>query len=465
MGKDYNPKVFISYCQQSEEFSQKILDFSNRLRGEGIDTILDQYEESPTEGWPRWIENNISKADFVLMICTKEYSDRGYCNVPTGIGKGVKWEVGLIFQKLYNDDSKNSRYIPIILKESDSTHIPTPIQGSTPYNISSEKGYRDLCCKLKDIRVKNKPELGKLNSLPHKERKSFFSTSITDIDNNTQMNNLIEAVTPFDKIVNNFLKVYSAHGIPIQKIDTIIPTEFNFQMKDFADEKSISNIINRGLLEWTCSFFGVQIDWLDGTSESIYLCKNYTSLQELFNLILYIKVIEEKNVEAYLFKSGDLDSGSEKGQYLALLLRYEIKHRIYKYIPIGRRWDWGYWQSRYDLKHTIYFLEQLEFTPNGYDVNVNIINRLLSGREFPEAIINAQNIKYKWYPEDYIDLPMNLSVKNLCAKETDETQKCRDDFYERGYDKNIHMQIDKIISDERYRQCIKETVLYKFKKD
>jgi len=30
-------------------------EFSNSLRKEGIDTILDQYEESPLEGWARWI--------------------------------------------------------------------------------------------------------------------------------------------------------------------------------------------------------------------------------------------------------------------------------------------------------------------------------------------------------------------------------------------------------------------------
>ena len=41
-----NPIVFISYSQDSLSFSDKVLDFSNRLRSEGIDAILDQYEEA-----------------------------------------------------------------------------------------------------------------------------------------------------------------------------------------------------------------------------------------------------------------------------------------------------------------------------------------------------------------------------------------------------------------------------------
>jgi histidyl-tRNA synthetase len=72
---EQNPKVFISYCQQSKEFSDSVLEFSNKLRKEGIDTVLDQYIQSPDEGWPRWMVNNIAAANFVIMICTEEYNN------------------------------------------------------------------------------------------------------------------------------------------------------------------------------------------------------------------------------------------------------------------------------------------------------------------------------------------------------------------------------------------------------
>lgn len=50
MTQSENPIVFISYSQDSVAFADKVLAFSNRLRSEGIDAILDQYEEAPPEG-------------------------------------------------------------------------------------------------------------------------------------------------------------------------------------------------------------------------------------------------------------------------------------------------------------------------------------------------------------------------------------------------------------------------------
>ena len=49
-------EVFISYSWDSESHVQSVLAFSNRLRSEGIDCVLDQYEDSPPEGWPLWMD-------------------------------------------------------------------------------------------------------------------------------------------------------------------------------------------------------------------------------------------------------------------------------------------------------------------------------------------------------------------------------------------------------------------------
>ena len=42
-----------------------------KLRNEGIDCMLDQYETSPPEGWPRWMDKQIRDANFVLMVCAQ----------------------------------------------------------------------------------------------------------------------------------------------------------------------------------------------------------------------------------------------------------------------------------------------------------------------------------------------------------------------------------------------------------
>lgn len=177
-----NPKVFISYCQESIDFSDKVLKFSNKLRSEGIDTILDQYEESPSEGWPRWMENSINESDYVLIICTQEYLNRLMGKADRGVGRGVKWESNIIYQHLYNDDTINERFIPIVFNGSDTAFIPMPLQGTTYYEVSRSDKYDSLYWRLRGINKREKPKLGKLRPLPVKERKSLFITSPIDLE-------------------------------------------------------------------------------------------------------------------------------------------------------------------------------------------------------------------------------------------------------------------------------------------
>ena len=111
MSQQENHIVFISYSQDSLSFADQVLSFANKLRREGIDAILDQYEEAPSEGWPRWMENSINRADYVIVIGSKGYYDKIYGNVELGKGRGVKWEGNLIYQKLYMERLRLSFYI------------------------------------------------------------------------------------------------------------------------------------------------------------------------------------------------------------------------------------------------------------------------------------------------------------------------------------------------------------------
>jgi hypothetical protein len=70
------PIVFISYSHDSQEHAELVLALSDRLRDDGIDCLLDQYEVSPPEGWPLWMDRQIHEANFVLMICTPTYFRR-----------------------------------------------------------------------------------------------------------------------------------------------------------------------------------------------------------------------------------------------------------------------------------------------------------------------------------------------------------------------------------------------------
>jgi len=61
-------RVFISYSHDSPEHIAHVLALAERLRNEGVDCHLDQYEESPPEGWNRWMLNQVEEANFVLVV-------------------------------------------------------------------------------------------------------------------------------------------------------------------------------------------------------------------------------------------------------------------------------------------------------------------------------------------------------------------------------------------------------------
>lgn len=170
-----HPKVFVSYSHQNQEYENKILELTNHLRAEGIDANVDLYEESPEEGWPRWMENQINNSDFVLVVNSKSYFEKCYSKS----GKGISWEVNIIYQHIYDMSAINTKFIPIYFDESDKQYILPPLKSFTFYNVGEKEGFDKLYWRLRGFTKTEKPPLGKLRPLPQKEKKSiFFSTPI-----------------------------------------------------------------------------------------------------------------------------------------------------------------------------------------------------------------------------------------------------------------------------------------------
>ncbi|HEY5028023.1 MAG TPA: tetratricopeptide repeat protein [Candidatus Angelobacter sp.] len=165
------PKVFISYSHDSDEHKDRVLELSNRLRQDGVDATIDQYEVSPPEGWPKWMERQIRESDFVLIVCTEVYLKRTEGREDPGKGHGVIWESVLTYQQIYDAGSRNERFVPVLLEGGERSHIPAPLKSATSYECATEDGYWELYARLTDQHGKSKPELGKLKSLPARDKK------------------------------------------------------------------------------------------------------------------------------------------------------------------------------------------------------------------------------------------------------------------------------------------------------
>ena len=94
------------------------------------------------------------QADFVLAICTEEYSRRATGRSERSVGRGVRWEGAIIVQELY--DSVNTRIVPVTLTEDDQAHIPYFLRATShyPIDLDTDTGLEPLL-----RRVFNEPEV------------------------------------------------------------------------------------------------------------------------------------------------------------------------------------------------------------------------------------------------------------------------------------------------------------------
>jgi len=171
-------KVFISYSHDSVEHSKYILSIADRLVYDGIDCIIDQYEDPPQEGWPKWMERKIEISDFVLIICTETYYLRVMGREEKGKGLGVAWESTLTYQDIYENGTNTDKYIPILLGNGNIEHIPKPLRGFSIYKIDSEDDYEKLYRRITEQPEVQKPVLGKIKKLSKMQSEPLFNNTI-----------------------------------------------------------------------------------------------------------------------------------------------------------------------------------------------------------------------------------------------------------------------------------------------
>jgi hypothetical protein len=115
---------------------ERALGLSQRLRQDGVDSWIDQYENgTPEEGWPRWMLNRLDWAEFVLIVCSETHYRRFRGKKEPGIGKGADWEGHLVSLDMYNSKSRTVKFVPIIFEDRAAQFIPEPLRGSTYYPL------------------------------------------------------------------------------------------------------------------------------------------------------------------------------------------------------------------------------------------------------------------------------------------------------------------------------------------
>ncbi|EMB9641025.1 TPA: toll/interleukin-1 receptor domain-containing protein [Enterobacter cloacae] len=157
------PKVFVSYSHDSQEHKKWVLELSTRLRNNGVDAILDQWDLKPGDDLPCFMEKGLSSADRVLMICTEKYVDKAN----SGAG-GVGYEKMIVTADLLKTIDSN-KIIPLIRQHG--THkVPNFLRSKLFLDFSLqdefEFSFDELVRTLHNAPLFEKPEVANNPFIP-----------------------------------------------------------------------------------------------------------------------------------------------------------------------------------------------------------------------------------------------------------------------------------------------------------
>lgn len=152
------PTVFISYAWDDDAHTKWVRKLATRLRQDGIDVSLDQWDAVPGDQLPQFMESSIRENDYVLIVCTPNYKQKS--DLRKG---GVGYEGDVITAELFAKGNQR-KYIPILRGENWDASAPSWVAGkfyiSMNQNPISESAYADLIATITNTRAK-KPALGK----------------------------------------------------------------------------------------------------------------------------------------------------------------------------------------------------------------------------------------------------------------------------------------------------------------
>jgi TIR domain len=164
---DVIPRVFLSYSWDNEDHKTWVRELASRLANSGVQVRLDQWFVKPGESFIQFMEQEVSLADVVVVVCTPEYARR-----LNERSRGVGFEGQILSARIYSGTPR-TKFIPIIragtVDDGPECAIPTLFRGVVIVDfrdsVDFENGFEEL---LRAILNKPKylpPPLGQIPGL------------------------------------------------------------------------------------------------------------------------------------------------------------------------------------------------------------------------------------------------------------------------------------------------------------
>jgi hypothetical protein len=173
------PVAFISYSWDDQDHQDWVLKLANRLQGEdGVQIILDKWNLKPGQDRLHFMEQAITRADFVIVVCTKNYASKA-----DGREGGVGYESSIITSQLAKE-LNTGKFVPILRKGTFEDSLPIYLSGRYGINLSaepySEDEYETLVRLLHDELLQG-PTLGKKPDFTKKLPKSALTSAVDTV--------------------------------------------------------------------------------------------------------------------------------------------------------------------------------------------------------------------------------------------------------------------------------------------
>ena len=160
------PKAFISYSWSSSQHCDLIRSYAERLRNDGVDVVLDQWDLSEGHDKYAFMEKMVLDPHVTHVLI---FSDRRYMEKANERKAGVGTESQIISQEIY-DQVQQEKFIPIFceIQENDEPYLPVFLKSRIGIDFStSEKvnvNWERLLRVLYGKPLYEKPTLGKAPS-------------------------------------------------------------------------------------------------------------------------------------------------------------------------------------------------------------------------------------------------------------------------------------------------------------
>ena len=124
--------------QNKDDISGHVVNLANFLHMHcGIDCDTTSYHlNKDVTNWNEFIKGRIEKAEYMLLVCTKELNEKLTCQSHSRVEMTALTGPYILNSTLNSLLETNPKTLPIILEESSKKYIPRHLQSMTVYTIS-----------------------------------------------------------------------------------------------------------------------------------------------------------------------------------------------------------------------------------------------------------------------------------------------------------------------------------------